>query len=74
MKSILRELFSENSGISSMRVMSMMSLLIGAYLAIHGIDKDVDLNALAILCSVFIGAAFTGKVAQKFAEKKEKEE
>ena len=71
----LRDMFSEQSNISSMRVMSMIALLVSSYLAIYGIDSKADLNALAVLCSVFLGAAFGGKVAQKFAETKpDKEE
>lgn len=51
-----------------MRVMSMMSLVIGGGIACYGISHNQDLNSLAILCSVFVGAAFGGKVGQKFAE------
>jgi hypothetical protein len=65
----LKALFSESSEISSMRFMSITSLFIGGYLAIHGVDLKVDLSSLAILCSIFVGAAFTGKVAQKMVEK-----
>jgi hypothetical protein len=58
----LRSLFSSKSDVSMMRVMSLLSLLIGAYLAIKGKDTSV---------AVFIYAAFGGKAAQKFVEAKE---
>lgn len=57
----IRDLFSENSEVSMMRVMSFMSLLIAAYLAIKGQDASV---------STFIYAAFTGKAVQKYIELK----
>lgn len=43
-----------------MRVLSFMSLLIGAYLAISGHEASVE---------VFVLAAFGGKFAQKVVEK-----
>lgn len=65
----LKALFSSKSEVSSMRVMCMVSLALGGGIAVYGIVKDRDLSALAVLCSVFVGAAFGGKVGQKFAEK-----
>lgn len=56
----LSALFAENGSVSMMRVLSLLSLLIGGYLAIIG--KDVSV-------SIFVLAAFTGKVAQKALEK-----
>lgn len=56
---LLKALFSESSSISMMRVMALLSLLIGAKLAFDGKDP-----------SVFVIAAFGGKFAQKFAETK----
>ena len=55
----LKELFSEKSSISMMRVLSLLSLLTGAYLAIQGKDSSV---------SVFVYAAFAGKAIQKAVE------
>lgn len=63
MKKFLFALFNENSEISAMRVMAVMSLLIGAILASKGADSTI--------VAIFVGAAFGGKVAQKFAEIKE---
>jgi len=59
MKHWLKSLFSENGDVSMARVMSLLSLLIGGYLALTGHDADV---------SIFVWAAFTGKVASKIAE------
>jgi Na+(H+)/acetate symporter ActP len=64
----LEALFSEQSKVSSTRVMSFISLLIGGYLAIHGLDVKSDLVGLATLVGVFVGAAFGGKVWQKKIE------
>ena len=52
-------MFSEKGDVSMMRVLSFMSLCIAAYLAISGKDASV---------SVFVVAAFGGKVSQKFIE------
>lgn len=61
MINMLKSLFSENSDISMMRLMSLMSLLIGAYLAVKGHDISVG---------VFVYAAFGGKAVQKYIESK----
>lgn len=60
--SFLKSLFSEKSDISMMRVMSLISLFIGAYLAIKGHDVSVG---------VFVYAAFSGKAVQKYIETKD---
>lgn len=44
-----------------MRVLALLSLLIGAYLAIVGKNDCV---------TIFVASAFSGKVAQKLLEKK----
>lgn len=66
----LKALFSEDSGVSSTRIMAFLSLMIGGYLAIHGLDMRVDLMSLAALVGVFVGGAFGGKVWQKSIEQK----
>lgn len=55
----LKEMFNEKGNVSMMRVLSLISLLIGGYLAITGKDASV---------TVFVGAAFIGKAGQKFIE------
>lgn len=62
-------MFSESGEVSQMRVMSMLSLLVGSFLAIYGIEKStVDYSGLTMLAGLFVGAAFTGKVMQKKVE------
>jgi hypothetical protein len=59
MKQWLKNLFSENSEVSMVRVMAFVSLLIGGYLAIIGKDACV---------SIFVGGGFISKVLQKGVE------
>jgi len=61
MKQFIKDLFSENSSVSMMRLMALISLLIGGYLAIKGKDTSVV---------IFVTAAFGGKVIQKQIETK----
>lgn len=53
-------IFSEKSSISIMRIMAMLSLILGAVLAFHGADASI--------VGIFVCAAFTGKVAQRYVE------
>lgn len=64
-------MFSESSDISSMRVLSFLSLVMGGIIATVGMYKQVELSGLSMLTGVFVGSAFGGKVMQKFAEVKE---
>ena len=61
----LKALFTEKSDVSMMRVMSMISLLVGTYLAIVGKNTSVE---------IFVYAALGGKAVQKFFETKKKSE
>lgn len=56
---LLKSLFSEKSDVSMMRVMSLISLAIGAGLAFMGKDTSV---------SIFVYSAFAGKAVQKYFE------
>ena len=68
-KNLLKKLFEEAEGeISLMRVMSILSFLVGAGVAIYGVIRGKDLSGLAQVCGVFVGSAFAAKAAQKFAE------
>lgn len=62
-------MLSETGDISTMRVMSFLSLLIGAAIAVFGLWHGKDMSGLAVLVSAFVGPAFVGKAAQSFAEK-----
>jgi hypothetical protein len=61
MKALLKSLFSEESGISMMRVMSLLSLIAGIILAYNNKPGY----------EVLILAAFSGKAGQKFLEMKQ---
>lgn len=65
----IRDLLSESGSISTVRVMSLASLIVGSSIAIYGVIQGKDLGGVTELVSVFIGAAFAGKVGQKFIEK-----
>jgi hypothetical protein len=73
-KEFLGKLISDSSDVSAMRVMAFTSLLTGIGLAIGGLYRGSDLSQLSVLVGVFVGAAFGGKVTQKFAEMMEKKE
>jgi hypothetical protein len=69
MGNFLSKLFSEDGGVSMMRVMSILSLLAGIAIAFVGLGKvPVDYSGIALLTSAFLGAAFGGKVMQKRVE------
>jgi hypothetical protein len=68
---MLQKMFSESSEISEMRVMALLSILVGSTLAAYGLCADKDLSGLSLLVGVFVAPAFVGKVAQKAYEKKD---
>lgn len=61
----LHDLFSEQSNVSAMRVMAMLALVFACHLAAYGAYASKDVSAMV---GMFLGAAFTGKVAQKYME------
>jgi hypothetical protein len=71
MKNLILALLSENSKISSLRLMSLTSLFSAVGMAVYGLYMNRDIGTLAILVGVFVSAAFGGKISQKFIEKKE---
>lgn len=66
---VMKSLLSEDGSISSMRIMSIISLVTGAVIAMVGLLRGESLSGLALLTGVFVGAAFGGKAAQKAFEK-----
>lgn len=70
MKCPLKALLSESSSVSTMRLMSIAALLVGSAIALYGVYMGKDLGGVAQISGVFIGAAFSGKAIQKFAETK----
>ena len=67
--SFILALLSEDSKISTLRLMSLLSLFVGAGIAIYGISNSKDLTGVAEVCSVFVVSAFGGKIGQKWMEK-----
>lgn len=63
-------LFSEEEGVSCMRIMSMLSLFFAFAIAVVSLYLKEDLTKVAILCGVFVGPAFAGKAYQKSLETK----
>jgi hypothetical protein len=51
-----------------MRVMSLLSLCFGFAVFISGLVAGRDLSQVSVIVGIFVGAAFGGKVAQKFGE------
>lgn len=70
----LSYLVSADDGVSTMRLMALVSLLAGTGIALWGITKGVDLRDLATLVGVFVGSAFGGKAIQKGFEKRNGDE
>lgn len=70
MKTWLSALFSCEDNVSVMRVMSLLSLLVGTIVAVVGVLKGSDLKDLSWLVAVFVTSAFGGKAIQKGFEKK----
>lgn len=69
-KKIIHSLLSESGNdISTVRVMAFLSLFTGIAVGLYGVYSGKDLAGLAQVCGVFVGAAFTGKVVQKYAER-----
>lgn len=55
--------------VSTMRLMSLASLLCGMIIGLYGVYKGTDLTGVAAISGVFVTAAFTGKAVQKSMEK-----
>lgn len=66
--SFIRDLLSESGSISAMRVMALICVLAAVGVAMFGLKEKSDVGQISILCGIFLGAAFGGKVGQKFAE------
>jgi uncharacterized membrane protein YfcA len=65
-----REMLSEKSNVSSVRVMSLISCLSAVGIAVYGLNRpSIDYSGLSLLCGTFLGAGFGAKVWQKKIEK-----
>lgn len=69
----LRDLLKNDSAMSMMRFMSLLSLIFGAGITVYALAKRPDLNGIAELVAIFVGSAFGGKTIQKYIEKSNNE-
>lgn len=65
----LKNLFSENTSVSCMRVLSVISLLAAVGIAYISLYKGCTLDNATGTLTIFVGAAFGGKIWQKAYEK-----
>lgn len=69
MRDFFSKLFSENGGVSAMRVMAMLCCIAAIVIAIIGLSHSpVDYSGLSLLCGAFLSAAMGGKLLQKKVE------
>lgn len=71
MKAWLSSLLSETGDVSMTRFLSLVCVITAVLLAVYGLATDKNIDSLVGIVSVFLGAGFSGKVIQKFAEKKD---
>ena len=71
MWAFIKLMFSESGEVSTMRVMCVVALIVGAAIGIYGIVESKDLTGTSMLAGVFVGAAFGGKAWQKVSELKQ---
>ena len=67
----IKDMFSESSGVSSIRVMGVLCTLSASSIGLVSLYQNKDLSSVAILVGSFLVPAFGGKVAQKAFESKE---
>ena len=65
MLEFLKNLFSENSQVSSMRVMCMLTLMVALVVVVYGIFSSHD---TILVSTMLLGYAFGGKIVQKIKE------
>lgn len=70
MKAFFTDLLSRNGAMSMLRFMSILSLIIGAGIAIYAIGVKSDLPYVPEIVAIFVGSAFGGKISQKYIESK----
>ncbi len=69
----IQEMLGDSGRISMMRVMSLACCVTAVLLGVIGLCKaQVDYSGLSLLCATFLSVAFTGKVAQKHIENRNK--
>lgn len=70
MKQWFKDLFSDSSSVSMIRVLSLICVLTASGVAIHAVSIGANLDSVSVLCGVFLGAGISGKVSQKILENK----
>lgn len=73
MKKFFRALLSDQGDLSMTRFMSLTCVAAALVISIVCLYRGQPADSVVGLVSVFLGAAFGGKVAQRFAESKEKD-
>jgi hypothetical protein len=68
MKEWIKSLMGESGDVSMTRFLSLICVITAIGLAVYGLAKDKNIDSLVGIVSVFLGAGFSGKVIQKFAE------
>lgn len=66
----IKALLSDCGSVSTMRLMSIIALLVGSAVGVIGVLKGKELGGVAEICAVFITSAFAAKTAQKHIEKR----
>lgn len=70
MKQFMLDLLRDDSNLSMVRFLALLCVLIAGGIAVCGIYKGLDLNALSVLTGVFLSSGLIAKVSQKAIESK----
>lgn len=68
MRQWLKDLFSDTSSVSMMRVLSLICILTASAIGLKVATLGGDMSTAAVLCSAFLTAGISGKVLQKNIE------
>lgn len=71
MKQFFLDLISEDSKMSMVRFLALFTVITAGGIAIYGMYKGLDLNALSVLAGVFLASGLGAKVSQKIVENKQ---
>lgn len=69
MKDFFKQLLAETGAYSMTRFLSLICIVSAVLISLTVVVRGQSLDSAIGLVSVFLGAGFAGKVAQKFAEK-----
>lgn len=70
MKQWFKDLFSDSSSVSMIRVLSFICVLTASGVAVHAVSVGANLDGVSVLCGTFLGFGISGKVSQKWLENK----